>query len=63
MLEKELMSIVTLQRRFSLASAATWMYLLALQMFLLAEMVVLDECSVHILSLIHISEPTRRYAR
>lgn len=49
MLEKELMSIVTLQRRFSLASAATWMYLLALQMFLLAEMVVLDECSVHIL--------------
>ena len=39
MVEKELMSIISLHKRFSLSSIGVWLFLTALQIFLISEMI------------------------
>ena len=43
MLEKELISIISLHKRFSLASVGVWLFLSILQLFLISEMIRIDE--------------------
>jgi len=42
-LEKELISIISLHKRFSLASVGVWLFLSILQLFLISEMIRIDE--------------------
>lgn len=43
MLEKELLSVISLHKRFSLASVGVWLFLSILQLFLMSEMFKIDE--------------------